>query len=207
MHSQQLRVRTAVAVLAALSFLLMLIEINIPFLPPWLKYDPADIAALVGGFTLGPGAGGAIVLFRNLLRALLVRPEPIGLMMNTLAGASFVMVAATYYRYRLTRRSAAVALMLGGFAQILACIPAAQMALPLYGIPAEATGPLLWGAILPFNVLKVVLNGVLTFYFYKRIARHLPRIRPLPEEEPAPRTAGVPSNGAPGNGVPATETP
>jgi riboflavin transporter FmnP len=175
-QSQELRVMTSIGLLSALSFVLMLLEVTTPF-AIYLKYDPSDVAALIGGFTLGPGPGGLIVVLRNVLRALLVNPDFIGLAMNTVAGAAFVMVSATYYRYRLTRRSAALALGLGGLAQILTCIPAAQVALPLYGIPKSAVGPMLWTTIVPFNILKTIANGLLTFYFYKQVARSLPRLR------------------------------
>ncbi len=171
------RLATSVAILGALSFLLMFLEVATPF-APFLRYDPSDIAALVGGFTLGPIPGAVIVVLRNLLRGLLVKPDPIGLGMNTVAGVAMVTVSAWWYQSRLTRRAAAEALVLGGIAQVLVCIPAAAIAMPLYGLPPAGVPALLWGAIVPFNLVKCTVSGGLTFVFYKRVAPWLPRLRP-----------------------------
>lgn len=165
----------AVGVLSAVSYLLMLVEVATPF-APFLKYDPADVAALVAGFALGPLPGLAVVVLRNLLRCL-IKPDLIGLAMNTVAGGAFVLVSATWYQARLTRRDAALGLALGGVAQTLVCVPAACVALPAYGLPAEVVWPTVTSAIVPFNVVKTGLTGALTFFLYKRVAGFLPRFR------------------------------
>lgn len=167
---------TTVGALSAASFLLMFLEIRTPF-SEFLKYDPSDLAALVAGFTLGPVPGALVVVLRNLLRALLVKPDPIGLAMNTVAGATFVLVASTWYQRRLTRGAAAAGLALGALAQTIVCVPAALIALPLYGMPWEATPAFVASAIVPFNLLKTSVTAVATFLLYKRVAPYLPRYR------------------------------
>ena len=154
----------------------MFLEVRTPF-SEFLKYDPADCAALVAGFALGPKAGLTVVVLRNILRALLVKPDLIGLGMNTIAGVVFVASSAYFYGSRLSRKAAMQGLFLGGFAQILVCLPTAYVALSLYGFPLESRAGFVWAAILPFNVLKVTLNGFLTFWLYKSIATRLPRYR------------------------------
>ena len=46
-----------VAVLAAVAFVLMLVEFPLPFVPPFYKMDFSETAVLIGGFALGPMAG------------------------------------------------------------------------------------------------------------------------------------------------------
>lgn len=177
---------STIGVLSAISFVLMFLEIQTPF-SEFLKYDPSDCAALVGGFTLGPKAGVGIVLVRNLLRGMLVKPDPVGLMMNAIAGSTLVFFAAGFYVRRLSKKAAAQGLFLGGVLQALVCLPTSWVALGLYGFPPEARTPFVLHAILPFNLLKASLNGVLTFWLYKKIARHLPRSRTLAPVPEAPQ--------------------
>lgn len=176
MQGERTRLMATVSLLAAMSFLLMFAEVPLPGFPDFLKFDPSDVAALVAGFSLGPAPGVLVVVLRNLLRTL-VKADLIGLTMNTVAGASFVGVASLYYQRRLNRSAAMIALALGGGAQVLVCCLSNLVALPLYGVPQASVVPMIWMVILPFNGVKCVLNGVLTFHLYKRLARHLPRYR------------------------------
>lgn len=173
MKPGRLQIQTTVALMSALSFLAMLVEI--PLFADFLKYEVSDVAALVVGFALGPLPGVAVVLLRNVLRFVVTGSQVVGLTANFVAGAAMVFVAGSYYQRHLTRSAAAWALVLGGAAQVLVCIPAATVLLRLYGIPTPAIPGMLTGAILPFNVVKASLNALLTFFLYKRIAAYLPR--------------------------------
>lgn len=54
---------TKVAILAAISYILMFIAIPIPgIFPDFLKLDISDVPAIFGGMALGPVAGFTIVL-------------------------------------------------------------------------------------------------------------------------------------------------
>lgn len=179
----QTRTVAAVGVLAAASFLLMLLEVPLPGLE-YLKYDPSDAAALVGGFTLGPKAGALVVVIRNLLRAGLVKFDPVGLSMNTLAGVSLTVTAAAWYQARLTRTAAAVGLCLGVLVQTTVCAAAAFVVFPLYGLPVDGT--VVATVVVPFNLGKAGLTSLLTFLLYKRLAARLPRLRSPDPGTPAP---------------------
>ena len=126
MKTRRLQIQTTVALLAALSFLAMFLEV--PLLAEFLKYEPSDVVGLVAGFALGPVPGVVVILLRNVLR-LMVGSEPIGLLANAAIGASFVFVAGSYYQRQLTRRAAAWSLVLGGAAQVLVSIPVATVAI------------------------------------------------------------------------------
>ena len=188
MKPGRLQIQTTVALMAALSFLALLVEV--PLFADFLKYEVSDVPALIAGFALGPLPGVLVVLLRNVLRFVVVGSELIGLTANFVAGATMVFVAGSYYQRHLTRQAAAWSLVLGGAAQVLVCIPAATVAMRAYGVPTPAIPGMLTGAILPFNVVKATLNAVLTFVLYKRIAAYLPRGTqrggPPPGAEPTP---------------------
>ena len=64
-----------VAILSALSVVLMMLEIPLPFAPAFYKLDFSEVPVLLGAFSLGPGAAVLIELLKNLLY-LLLRKNP-----------------------------------------------------------------------------------------------------------------------------------
>ena len=56
------------AVFTALAVVLMYLEIQLPFMPPFLKFDFSEIPVLVGAFALGPVNGVIIELLKNRYR-------------------------------------------------------------------------------------------------------------------------------------------
>ncbi|MFO7246975.1 MAG: ECF transporter S component [Thermaerobacter sp.] len=157
-------------VMTALAASLMYLEIPLPFLPPFLKYDLGDFPALVVGFALGPIPGLAVEAGKEVLFALLRGGTPVGLAANLLAGGTWVLTAAAIYWRRRTRRGAVASLVLAGLAVTTVMAVANRFVfLPLWGIPPEAAGPMIWSAIIPFNLFKVTATGAVTFVLYKRV--------------------------------------
>ena len=56
-----------IAMLGSISFVLMQFNFPLPALPAFLKVDFSDIPALIGNHTMGPIAGIAVELFKNIL--------------------------------------------------------------------------------------------------------------------------------------------
>ena len=54
-------------IMTALAVVLMLLEIALPLMPVFLKYDFSDIPALFTGFACGPIAGILVEFFKNLI--------------------------------------------------------------------------------------------------------------------------------------------
>lgn len=162
---------TRIAVLAALSWLLQLVEIQLPFLPDFLKYDPSEVTALVGTFVLGPWAGVAIEGFKNVLHLLLSRNATlVGDAANFLAGGTLVLIAGYIYRLNKTRTTAVVALVTGSVVMtVVMSLANLYVLLPLWGVPADQAAPMITGAILPFNLVKALLSSAATFVLYKRV--------------------------------------
>ena len=46
-----------IGMFSAISTILMILEIPVPFAPPFYKIDLSELPALIGGFAFGPVAG------------------------------------------------------------------------------------------------------------------------------------------------------
>lgn len=180
---------TRVAILASAATILMLLEVPVIFMPPFLKLDFSDIPAIIGAFALGPLAGCLIVLLKNMLHVSYTQTAGIGEMANFLVGTGFVIPAAFIYSRSKSRKRAVAALVAGTLSMTLVAaavnywilIPLYQTALKL---PLEAiitmgrtANPLIVDlktfivfAIIPFNLLKGIVVSVITLLVYKKMS-------------------------------------
>ncbi len=165
----------ATAMLAAIAYVLMLLEF--PLLPtaPHLKMDFSDLPAVLGGVLFGPVCGVAVELVKNLLEMLtkgLGTQMGFGNLQNFLIGCSFVLPYAILYRgmerksrpivARLILPAAVgmVAMLVVGFLSNLVVAP---LYLQLF-LGQSLSGELVMGYALislPFNALKSVILGIL----------------------------------------------
>ena len=99
---------TTMALLSAPA-VIMVALIHFPLLPaaPFLEYDPADIAILIGTFLFGPVSGLALTAIVSVLQGLTVSAAsgPIGILMHFLATGAFSLTSGAdlpqtprYYR-------------------------------------------------------------------------------------------------------------
>lgn len=196
--SPKLRWTVRVAVLSALAIVLYMVDFPITFLfPEYLKYDFSDVIALVASFAMGPLAGVAIELIKNLVT--LGAKSWVVVSANFVAGATFVAVAGAVYMGNKTRTRAIVGMLAGAVAATLVMIPAnALVFMPLYGIKQGTWAAALYG-VTPFNLFKGAATSVVTFAVYKRV-------RVVLEERAQVRISQVPSQGV-GEAFPGTKSP
>ena len=57
---------TMIAMFSAISAVLMVFEIQLPFSPSFVKFDFSDLPVMLGGFLIGPFAGG-IIVYENFI--------------------------------------------------------------------------------------------------------------------------------------------
>jgi riboflavin transporter FmnP len=160
------------AFMIAVAFVLQFLQTPLPLLPGYLQYDLGDFPALVTGFAIGPAAGAAVELGKELLFFVSGRSTAglLGVAANMLAGVAWVLPAAALYRVWHTKRGAVAALALGALVMNAVMLLANGLFfLRAYGVPAAAVPATLLGAILPFNLIKVTLTSVVTFALYKRV--------------------------------------
>ncbi|HPP36301.1 MAG TPA: ECF transporter S component [Clostridiales bacterium] len=168
-----IRKMTTIAVLSALSIVLMLL-IRFPILPaaPYLIYEPADVPILIGGFLFGPAAGIIITAIVCVIQAFALSTDGwVGLVMHVMATGSLVITSSVIYRRYHKLSGAIIALVAGTLAMTLVMIPVNLVIQPnFYGIPIETVKSLLVPAIIPFNLIKAGANSLLTLLVYKRIS-------------------------------------
>jgi riboflavin transporter FmnP len=180
-----------VSVLSAVSFLLMaLIEIPLPIFPEFLKLDISDIPAIFGAFAMGPLEGVAIEALKNVLHAVL-KPGTAGIgeLANFIVGSGYVYVAGLIYMRKKDRKHALLGIV-AGIAAMSALAAAGNyfIFLPLYekvlgfkiafavGAASKVNpavkdlNTLIVLSIIPFNVLKGLIESAIVFFSYKKLS-------------------------------------
>ena len=179
------------AIFAALAGVLMFLEIPLFFAPSFYKIDLSEIPVLICTFYLGPVAGVAAELVKIVVKLVLKGTSTafVGDYANFMVGCSFVLPASILYHAKPGKKTALMGMVLGTL--VMTVVGSAFNAfylLPkfaaLYGMPMEAiigmgtkinpsitsVGTLVLFAVVPFNLLKGVVDSVLTFLLYKRIS-------------------------------------
>ncbi len=178
---------TKVSILSVIAFIIMFIEAPIFIFPGFLKIDLSDVPALIAGFSLGPAAGIAVELLKNVLHLLRTSTGGVGEIANFIIGASLVAPAAFVYQKRKDKHGAIVGLglgivimsLVGALANYFVLIPFYQNFMPIdaiIGMSAQANGAIvdlktliLYG-IIPFNLFKGLVVAVFTMLLYKKIS-------------------------------------
>lgn len=190
-NRSKLRTMVQIAMLSAVSAVLMMFEFPIPFLaPPFIKMDFSEIPVLVGTFAMGPLAGVVIELLKNILHFVTYGTTTggIGELSNFFIGCAFAVPAGIFYRKRKTRKSAVLGMAAGTLLMvIMGCLSNAFVMFPLYsmvmGIPMDsfiAMGTAIHPAIdnmvtfvvlcmVPFNLVKGIIISMITLLLYKRL--------------------------------------
>lgn len=199
-----------IAMLGALSGVLLAINFPLPIFPSFYKFDIADLPALLGAFYMGPLAGTLITVLKIVIGLLITSSSSllVGDFSNLLNTLAFILPAALIYRHNRTKKSAVLGMAVATvFSSILAIFINAFIMLPLYsaafGMPMESIigmGTAINGsitslftflvfAVLPFNLLKRGATSLVTFLIYKRIGNVLNRFMG-DAAKPAPVDAG-----------------
>lgn len=161
------------ALFVALSMAVSFIEF--PLIPgvPWLKYDPSGIVCLVAGFAYGPAAA---VLVSVLGFVPHVFADPWGSLMAIAVALAMSVPAALVYRRLCTRRGALIGIIAGAVVALAVAIIGNLLVTPIYAdMTVEQVAAMIVPALLPFNLAKLAVHGVVTFLIYKPISNLLNR--------------------------------
>ena len=161
------------ALFVALSMAVSFIEF--PLIPgvPWLKYDPSGIVCLVAGFAYGPAAA---VLVSVLGFVPHVFADPLGSLMAIAVALAMSVPAALIYRRARTRRGALIGIIAGAVVALAVAIIGNLLVTPIYAdMTVEQVAAMIVPALLPFNLAKLAVHGVVTFLIYKPISNMLNR--------------------------------
>lgn len=181
-----------VAVLGAVSLILMYFKTPIPFIAPeFMSVDLADVPALIAGFGMGPIYGVAIQFVKVLLHLSGSRTGGVGEFSNFVVGSTFVLVSSLIYKKNKNMKSALIGLILGVISMsLVAMLSNYFVVYPLYAkvmIPmdvlismgktvnpnVDSLFSMMLICVLPFNLIKGSLNALATFVLYKRVRKFL----------------------------------
>ena len=157
-----------------------------PMLPAaaWLKYDPKDVILAICGLLLGPLPALAVTVITSLLEMLTFSETGwIGLVMNIVQSAAFILPASILYSRRRTLASAVTGLLFGVVFMTGVMLLWNAFLTPLYmGAPREAVIAMLVPVFLPFNAIKGGLNAAITMLLYKPLVKALRAAKLLPSQ-------------------------
>ena len=157
---------TTIAILTALSVCFVAL-IHFPIFPAvaFLEYDPADIPILICGFAFGPVAGLAVTLIASFIQGFTVSAQSgiYGIIMHIIATGAYVLASSLFYKKHKTKKWAAVAIAIGTVTMVvMGAVNSGTVSAVLSLMPF----------ILLFNLIKAGVNGLITFFIYKRV-KHL----------------------------------
>ncbi|MDO4593815.1 MAG: ECF transporter S component [Tissierellia bacterium] len=177
------------AILGAMAYILMFIQFPVPFAPPFMKVDLADVPALIGGFALGPVYGVIIEFIKCVLNLSKTMTAGVGELSNFIVGSLFVLVSSVIYRRNKTMKNAVVAMTAGLLVMTAAAtISNAFVIFPLYGkimgISLQGFVDMVSGvnslvksyltlmllSIVPFNIVKGIIELAVTTLLYKKVS-------------------------------------
>ena len=164
------RTLVTMALMCAISVLLSFIETPPLFAGGFLKLDVSLTPAMVVGFAYGPGAGVLVGVVAAVVHGMFTG-NWVGAVMNIIVAAAFIYPACAIYSRNHTFKGAVIGLVVATVVMVAAAIVANLVIDPLfYGYPFDAVVALIVPALLPFNILKGAVNGVLTGVVYKSIS-------------------------------------
>ena len=176
---------------AAIAAVLMVLEMPVPFAPPFYGLDLSELPVLVGTFAFGPVAG-VLIEFCKVVLKVLFKPSStafVGELANFVIGCSYLLPASAVYLLHKTRKNAVIAVITGTLCMtVFGTAFNAVYLLPkfaqMFGMPMEAiiamgtkvnpsirsvTG-LVVMAVAPLNLLKGGLISLITMLIYKKIS-------------------------------------
>lgn len=178
-----------IAVMAAVAWVVMLLEFPLPMFPGFLKLDFSDLVPLIGALAMGPLAGVLIELVKCLIHLINSTTGGVGDLANFIVGAAYVWSVGFFYQRHKTKRGAVLGLCVGILAMIAAgALINYYVTIPLYGMVMGWSEEMIVGigaaitpaihdkftliliAFCPFNLLKGILLTLLALPLYKKVS-------------------------------------
>lgn len=180
-----------VGVFSAISAILMVLEIPVPFAPSFYAIDFSELPALIGAFAYGPVAG-VMIEFCKIVIKIFLKPSStafVGELANFTISCMLVLPASIIYLAHKSRKQAIVGTVAGtlamaAFGTFFNAVYLIPKFAQMYGMPLEAiigmgtaihpsihdvTGLVIM-CVLPLNLLKGSMVSILTILVYKKLS-------------------------------------
>ncbi len=195
-----------IGLFSAISSVLMMFEVPLPFAPGFYKIDFSEVPVLVVAFAYGPVAG-VLTEFCKIVLKLVFRSTNtafVGELANFVVGCSLILPAAFIYLFHKSRHYAIVgcitgALCMTAFGSVFNAAYLLPKFAQLYGISLDkivamgsAINPaitsvqtLVLFATVPFNIVKGIAVSGITVVLYKKLSIILRRQAGIPAQAKA----------------------
>lgn len=191
MSNSKIQMIAKVAIMGALASIIMIIDIPLPFVPPFYKLDFSEVIILLSGFALGPIPAIGVEAIKILIHLLLEGSQTAGVgeVANFIMGCSYVIPAVIIYRQHKTKKQAVIGLFIGMVSLtiiasllnyfILLPVYASAFQMPMDALIAMGTAvnpsinslvSFILIAVVPFNIVKGGLVGLFVFLLYKHVS-------------------------------------
>lgn len=165
---------------AALAYVTVFV-LRISGIGGFLTFDVKDTIITIAAMIFGPLAGAGISLVVSLLEMITVSGTGFwGFIMNFVSSAVFAVCASTIYMYmpkiKRTVAGAVIGLGVSVVAMTSVMLVMNLIITPIYySMPVENVKAMLVPLLLPFNLIKSVLNSALVMMLYKPVSTMLRR--------------------------------
>ncbi len=185
------RTTAIIGVMSAVAVVIYFFDFPVPLMPGFIKLDLSNIISLITGFSVGPLAGAAVCLIKNLIHFAIKGAGTtmgIGDIFDLVTSLTFCVTASLIYKHNRTFKGAVI----GSIAGVIAFT---AISLPLnyyvtYPIYAKAFGGMeaIMGAYqainadvkslfealcifnVPFTFIKGILCAIVTMMLYKPLS-------------------------------------
>lgn len=169
-----------IAMLASVATVLMQFNFPLPALPGFLKFDFGEVPAVIAIMTMGPIAGIAVELIKNILHWFLSGSPtgvPVGELANFATGLLFIMpIYFIFNKFRSSKGLTAgllagtVSMAIGmSLLNYVVFLPMYTYFLNMEPVSGEALYTMIVLGILPFNIVKGVIIMTITLLLYNRM--------------------------------------
>ncbi|MFT8638580.1 MAG: ECF transporter S component [Bifidobacterium sp.] len=156
------------ALFVALAIVASFIEFPIFPAAPYLKYDPSGIVSLIAGFAFGPMAAVLVSILSWIPHMF---ADPLGSIMAIAVALGLSVPASLLYRRFHSRIGALYGILLGSVCALAIALLGNLVITPLYAnISVSQVVAMILPILLPFNLLKLVIHGTVTFIIYKPVS-------------------------------------
>lgn len=164
--TEHIRKLCAVSIFCALAYIcVFLIRFKVSF----LTFDLKDAIMAIGAMYFGPVYALVMPITVSLIEFLTISDTGVyGLIMNFISSATFCIVAASIYKLRKTISGAVMSLVTAVVVMTGAMLVANLFITPYYmGVTMSEIRALIPGLLLPFNLIKGIVNAAVVMLLYK----------------------------------------
>lgn len=165
------RQMVVMALMVAISVIVSFIEFPIIAAAPFLKLDVSLAVVAIVGFAYGAGPGLVVGILSVIIHSLFMG-DLAGGIMNTLVIIGYILPSTLIYRRGKNLKSAIIGLIVGSIGLIIMALLGNLFVTPVYtGMPVDAIVAMIPTILLPFNLIKAVVNSVLVALLYRSVGK------------------------------------